>query len=315
MILSQTPALLYHKVDTQREIGVTRISPEVFKRHMMMLKNDGWETILPGENNFYHPSPPSAVGEGQGGVTSSDSELTSAKITCLIRNPPFYSPLLCRGDAPPSKHFHLVFDDGYEGIYKYAFPILEEFGYKATVFIPSGFISKDNTWDYHFFGRPFRHMNRQMLRELVKAGWMIGSHGIGHIDLMRLNDEQLKRDLVDSKKSLSEIINDEVKWISFPFGRYGKREIDAAIEAGYIGTVSHVNKKFKGVSKEFTLIFADAIYSWDPTGIIPGRLNRGFGYGAGRLFRMVTNKCSYGTILYKRLFGGNNLAEPLATDE
>jgi peptidoglycan/xylan/chitin deacetylase (PgdA/CDA1 family) len=329
---------------------------------MMTLKNAGWETILPGEMNAL-PTPlagcagteiggclltsPSAIAGGnKRGVTLSVFKLTSAIISFFLRKPPFYSPLLCRGDdytnsvamvlkqketqfphrlhtegelkegAHQKKRFHLIFDDGYEGIYRHAYPILEELGYKATVFIPSGFIGKDNTWDYHFFGRPFRHMNQQMLRDLSKAGWMIGSHGISHSDFLSLNQKQQRQELLASREMLSEIIEDEVKWISFPFGRYSKREIEASYEAGYVGAVVPVINKSVKTPSEIAIIIADAVYCWDPTGIIPGRLERGRGYGTGRLFRSITNKCSYGTVLYKRLFGGsNNLPEPLATDE
>jgi len=281
MIHNQTPALLYHKVDTQWEIGVTRIRPKIFKQQMMTLKDAGWETILPGEENTVPPISEGSKSKGGASI----------------------------------KRFYLIFDDGYEGIYHHAFPLLEEIGYKASVFIPSGYIGKDNTWDYHFFGRSFRHMNRQMLRDLTKSGWLIGSHGISHTNLLGLDNKQLRKDLFVSREILSETIKSEVGWISFPFGRYGTREIEIAIEVGYKGAVVPAERKSAKVLNGFQTIIADAVYCWDPTGIIPGRLERRKGYGAGRLFRTVTNKCSYGTVIWKRLFGRNNPPEPLAADD
>jgi len=272
---------------------------------MLTLKGAGWETILPGEEN----SIPSRFTGGKD--NTNPPHFTGMKDNTV---PPRFAGEESKGGAQ-TKRFHLIFDDGYEGVYHHAFPILEEIGFKATVFIPSRYIGKNNDWDHQLFGRPFRHLSSKMLCDLVEAGWMIGSHGISHIDLISLDDKQLRAELFVSREILSETIESEVEWISFPFGRYGTREIDSAIEAGYRGTIVPALRKSAKTSNGLQIIIADAVYCWDPTAIILGRLERRKGYGAGRLFRTVTNRCSYGTVMWKRLFTRNNQSEPLATDE
>ena len=43
-----------------------------------------------------------------------------------------------RGEQFPDRHLSITFDDGYESVYKYAFPALRKHGLKATVFIVPG---------------------------------------------------------------------------------------------------------------------------------------------------------------------------------
>src|SRR4030065_1715789 len=43
----------------------------------------------------------------------------------------------------------VTFDDGYETVYRDAFPILQELGYTATVFLITGYCGKRNSWPGH----------------------------------------------------------------------------------------------------------------------------------------------------------------------
>ena len=44
------------------------------------------------------------------------------------------------GRCPASKTFVLTFDDGYENVYRHAFPVLRELGVPATVFLATRFL-------------------------------------------------------------------------------------------------------------------------------------------------------------------------------
>ncbi len=271
-MFTQPPALLYHKVDPRWEAGVTWVTPSVFRRQMERLAEAGWKTILPDLNQVKQklPPPSSAGGESKGGVSIDNN------------------------------HFHLIFDDGYEGIYHHAFPVLEELGFKASVFIPSGYIGKMNDWDHQLLGRRFRHLSVSMLNELSAAGWMIGSHGVSHTDLSGEGDKQLRNELSVSRSMLQDIIGFDIKWLSFPFGRYGRRVIDAAVDAGYSGAVVPVLRSSVDIPDYFSILEADAVYSWDTPGMVLKRLRRGSGYRLGRGLRMVMNSFSLGTVIWKR---------------
>jgi len=276
------PALLYHKVDARWEVGVTCVSPRSFHRQMGKLAHAGWTTILPDEIH-------SASNEaGCCQVPSSDSKMAG-------------------------RRFLLIFDDGYEGIYHEALPILRELGFKAVVFIPTGFIGRENDWDHHLLGRRFRHLSRSMLADLSEVGWAICSHTVSHPDLNRISDERLTLELTESRRTLQEITGQEVNWVSFPFGRYNRRVIAAAVEAGYSGAVVPVIRSGVVTQDGFDLLLADAVYLWDTPDMVLGRLHRGRGYRFGRAFRCVTNSFSLGTVLWKRIFSPGYRSKQLAT--
>jgi peptidoglycan/xylan/chitin deacetylase (PgdA/CDA1 family) len=47
-----------------------------------------------------------------------------------------------KGVKSPRRYLAITFDDGYENIYRYAFPLLKEFGIPATVFITTDLVEK-----------------------------------------------------------------------------------------------------------------------------------------------------------------------------
>ncbi len=212
------------------------------------------------------------------------------------------------------KKFLLIFDDGYECIYRYAFPVLRDFGFKAVVFIPSGYIGLTNEWDHHLLGRRFGHLTLEMLKELTEAGWMIGSHTVSHVDLLRLSDDRLKNEIEGSRRELQDATEQPLNWISYPFGRYDRHIIDAAMRAGYSGAVVPAFRKSVDVPDGFNLIAADAVYRWDTSGMVLNKLKQGGGYRTGRWLRRIVNRFSVGTVVWRRLFPFRNRSKPLAMD-
>src|SRR3712207_3456782 len=48
----------------------------------------------------------------------------------------------------------LTFDDGYEDFLYCAVPILERFGFSATVFVVGGMLGQENDWEHMYAPRP-----------------------------------------------------------------------------------------------------------------------------------------------------------------
>ena len=231
---------------------------------MQLLFDRGWRTVLPGETGSHADSSPS--------------------------------------DHEKNRGFILVFDDGYESVYRYAFPILSKFGSRAVVFVPSGYIGRFNDWDHNLLGRRFRHLDVGMLEEMVSAGWTIGSHTVSHRSLTGLDDNTLKNELVVSRKTLEDLLKIQIHWIAFPYGRYDRRVIKAAFDTGYSGTVVPVTRRLEGLN-DFLVLDADAVYLWDSVGSANKRLLRkGYSYKIGRGLRYLVNRASGGTIVWKKIF-------------
>ena len=60
-----------------------------------------------------------------------------------------------------------------------------------------------------------------------------GSHTLTHPSLVRLDDAQLRRELVESRRKLQDLLGEEVNLLAYPYGDANRRVRAAAIEAGY----------------------------------------------------------------------------------
>jgi peptidoglycan/xylan/chitin deacetylase (PgdA/CDA1 family) len=110
----------------------------------------------------------------------------------------------------------LTFDDGYQDFLS-IIPLLEEFNIKATVFIPTRWVGKENTWDRGAFTKR-RHLDWQELREIVSMGHEVGSHTAEHYRLTMLSTREVSREIIESKNTLVSQLNQPVYSIAYPFG-------------------------------------------------------------------------------------------------
>lgn len=132
-----------------------------------------------------------------------------------------------------SRRLIITFDDGYESVYKYAYPILKEFGYKAVVFVIAGYINQWNSWDANLGGIKFRHLSGDQIKEMAMAGWEIGSHSVHHQPLPHLNRKRLYEEVTLSFKVLKEMTGNEISTFSYPFGMQNSRVQKAINDAGF----------------------------------------------------------------------------------
>jgi peptidoglycan/xylan/chitin deacetylase (PgdA/CDA1 family) len=105
-----------------------------------------------------------------------------------------------------NKYIVITFDDGWVGNYLFAYPLLKEFGFKATFFISPQLIGKEGylTWD--------------QLREMSKNGMDIQSHGLSHKPLGTLSREELETEILQSKEVIKNNTGVNVSLLSLPHG-------------------------------------------------------------------------------------------------
>ncbi len=133
---------------------------------------------------------------------------------------------------PENKEVFLTFDDGYESVYTHAFPILERFGFSATIFLISGWVGKKNLWDANW-GRQFKHLSWLQIEELKSFGFNFGSHTVNHPDLTKLNQKEVEYELINSKNLIEDKLGERVLFLSYPFGRYNQKVKRIAQKTGY----------------------------------------------------------------------------------
>jgi peptidoglycan/xylan/chitin deacetylase (PgdA/CDA1 family) len=127
----------------------------------------------------------------------------------------------------PDKPVIITFDDAYLSFYEVAFAMLKERKMKAVVFVPVDYIGQSNNWDVQFFNKKYKHMSRDQLKEISENSIEVGSHTLSHTYLNGLTDFELEKELRSSKQKLEKITDKPVLSISYPFGKYNKRVIEA----------------------------------------------------------------------------------------
>lgn len=130
----------------------------------------------------------------------------------------------------------LTFDDGEMNNFLHAFPLLKEFGLSAYFFVTVDRIGKPG------------YMGPTELQILSLAGMTVGSHGLTHRILTGLGDDELQRELTESRKTLEAILARPVISFSIPRGFYDERVLRFTREAGYREIfVSSAAPKGKGI--------------------------------------------------------------------
>jgi peptidoglycan/xylan/chitin deacetylase (PgdA/CDA1 family) len=132
-----------------------------------------------------------------------------------------------------SRPIVITFDDGYLDNYENAFPVLQEFGFSALIFLVTDFSRSANWWD-----KPGRLGNAELLRphhiqSMSKAGIQFGAHSFSHPRLPELGDNELGEELRKSKLSLENTVEQSFSPIAYPYGCVDNRVKDAVRRAGF----------------------------------------------------------------------------------
>jgi peptidoglycan/xylan/chitin deacetylase (PgdA/CDA1 family) len=130
------------------------------------------------------------------------------------------------GDPIPSRAVVLTFDDGYDDNYRFAYPLLREFGMTGTFFVVANLV-----------GQP-GYMTWEQLRDMQLNGMAVESHSLDHIDLSVLPRAELQRQLTESRRVLELNLMRPVRFLNYPSGRYNPQVIAAARTAGYQAAVT-----------------------------------------------------------------------------
>lgn len=134
-----------------------------------------------------------------------------------------------KGKELPDMCVAISIDDAYRSVYNRALPVLEEFGYPAALFIPTGAV------DEGLAG----YMSWDQIRDAMKRGIEPASHGHRHIYMLRrLEGEsekewerRIKKDIMLSLRRMKEELNTEVELFAYPYGEYssGLKKIVAGL--------------------------------------------------------------------------------------
>ena len=192
----------------------------------------------------------------------------------------------------------VTFDDGYNHLVDILPVLMDEYGLRPLVFVPTAFIGRPNSWDYSHRLRTEPHLDTRNIAALAARGVEFGSHGHRHVDLTRCDARALRAELTVSKSLLEDITGSPVTCISYPFGRYNQQVLEAVRESGYR---KGFTMKFPEVGDSRLTIGRYGVYGYDTAASIRRRLSRGRLYRLEKWKADLTNRLSGGTSLWQRL--------------
>jgi GT2 family glycosyltransferase/peptidoglycan/xylan/chitin deacetylase (PgdA/CDA1 family) len=184
------PVLMYHRIgpDQAGTYPSLTVNPGRFRKQMEWLKQNNYTTIGAGDWLAY-----------------------------------------CQKGKPlPQKPVLLTFDDAYEDLTEYALPVLREYGFTATVFVVTGEIGGDNSWDQNNGSSYIRCMSAQQIRHWSMQGIEFGAHTRTHADLTTLSGSELESEIGGSRDDLAVVLGAAPLSFAFPFGYYNEAALSCA---------------------------------------------------------------------------------------
>lgn len=123
---------------------------------------------------------------------------------------------------PAAPSVCITFDDGCETDLIAAAPVLSGFGFNATFYLTAGFLGTRG------------YMSASQARALDAQGFQVGCHSMTHPYLSDLPERELKREIVEAKQRIEDILGHAIEHFSCPGGRYDQRTLQMARQAGFV---------------------------------------------------------------------------------
>lgn len=182
---------------------------------------------------LYHEITPGPVSDRGMVVTASEFEAHMKALKehgyTAITLEELLSDMSGRGSLP-LRPVLITFDDGYESVYKYAYPVLRKNGMRAAAFVVGSTIGTPN------------HLSPAEISEMIASGVVeVGSHTYGghggtssdpHIASWTL--EQLDADFSEMAAFLRKHSVRSVPALAYPFGKVTRAIVQAARRSGFL---------------------------------------------------------------------------------
>ncbi len=140
----------------------------------------------------------------------------------------------------PEEAFVITMDDGWQGVYQHAFPVLKEFGFPFTIYLYKKYVNIGG-----------RSLTWEQVREMMQHGCEVGSHSVSHESLRTrkagrnaaAHQAWVLAELQESKSFLEENLGVSCKTFAYPFGIFDEIIAEAGLQAGYEALVTVNSQK------------------------------------------------------------------------
>lgn len=131
-----------------------------------------------------------------------------------------------RATPPAGRFFHFSVDDGFQNNLSVLAPILAKLSIPAIFFVPTDFMSgrSDAAYQFQLHAKtpsPIPMCSWADCRQLISAGFEIGSHTCSHPSLASISHDSatLLHELTDSKLAIERNTGQQCRYLAWPFGR------------------------------------------------------------------------------------------------
>ncbi len=180
--LFEPPVLVYHSIEENIGVRQDSLSLDNFRRQLNFFKTNNFDVVSLG------------------------------KMVEIIK----YGKKL---DKPT---ISITFDDGYSDIFSLVFPLLQEFGFPAGIFIVVDNIGRDGYVDC-----------RQLKEMSANDAVNIGSHSLTHTYLPGLGPKELHYEIGESKRILEDSLGAKVDFFAYPWGGFTPEIQKIVRDCGY----------------------------------------------------------------------------------
>jgi peptidoglycan/xylan/chitin deacetylase (PgdA/CDA1 family) len=174
----RVPILMYHEIAPPSETNShLAVSPDAFAAQLEYLHDEGFHTV------------------------------TTAELSNVVAG---------GGATLPDRAVALTFDDGFADFHTRAMPLLDRYGFTATLFVTTGWVQDAGSLPTGH--RPGPMLSWSQIEEAAQAGIEIGAHSRLHPQLDQLSPGLLREELYLSKAKLEDKLCSPVPGLAYPFG-------------------------------------------------------------------------------------------------
>jgi peptidoglycan/xylan/chitin deacetylase (PgdA/CDA1 family) len=183
----RVPVLMYHEIaDDKTTFSRLAVSPDAFAEQLAYLHDEGFTTLTAGA----------------------------------------LSEILAGGPGKlPERPVVLTFDDGFGDFHERVMPLLNQYGFTASLFMTTGWVGLADDKK--------RMLEWDEITEAARVGIEIGGHSINHPQLDQVPENVLREELYASKSLLEDKLGMPVPGLAYPFGYSNGKVRQVAREVGY----------------------------------------------------------------------------------
>jgi peptidoglycan/xylan/chitin deacetylase (PgdA/CDA1 family) len=169
-------------------------------------------------------------------IMDADRQRLAVQLDALLRQARPVSALIPATFQAGERYVAVTVDDAFVSFFQNGLPELERRNIPVAIFVPTAFVGRKLDWAMEEeMESPDQQVASVVELQALARNPLIrfGSHTVNHRNLTLLSAADVRSELVDSKKSLEQVLRRDIDSISFPYGAFTERELLLAKQAGY----------------------------------------------------------------------------------